>query len=97
VTALLGDEPVVRPGGPDRVEQHALGVAIGVRHHVGRAALRIDAALRPAEALEQERPRRAGGVHRQVEEGVRRHPGESRRAAEGGHIFTCKCWTSSRS
>ena len=36
-------------------------------------------------------------VQREPVRTVRRHLGESRRAAEGGHIFTCKCWTSAGS
>jgi hypothetical protein len=96
VATLLGDEPVVGTGQGDCVEEEPLGVAVGVRHHVGGAALGVDAARRPTEPAEQELARRMRRAYRQLEEGFGSHSAESRWCPDSGHIFTCKCWTSGR-
>ena len=71
--ALLGHHAVVGPRGGDAVEHQPLGRPVGVRHHVGGAALRLHPARRAPEPLEQERARVAGGAEGELEQGVGGH------------------------
>ena len=83
VAALLAQHAVVRPGGGDAVEQQPLGGAVGVRHHVGGAALRLHPARRPAEPLEQQRAGVAGGAKRELEQAVGGHGASVLKLAAG--------------
>ena len=72
----------------------ALGVAVGVRDHVGGAALGVDPALRPAEPAEQELARRVRRAHGELEEGFGRHRAslDRRRGPPHFHLQTLDFW-----
>src|SRR5437764_289471 len=42
VRALLAEQAIVRPLAADQVADRRLGLAVGVRNHVGRARLRVE-------------------------------------------------------
>ncbi len=64
---------VVGTGRRDALVQQPLGRAVGVRDHVGGAALRLHPARGPAEAIEQKRAGVTGGGNRELEQAVGRH------------------------
>src|SRR4051812_26906727 len=68
---LLAEHAVARALVAQQADDQRLRVTIGIGDGIGLRALQLEAGGRSFEAVDQERPRSAGGPHGEVEQGVR--------------------------